>query len=210
MTIKKWTTGILATVLGVALCATSANAQTQAQQDARQHQSGQQHAAQQRTANYGADASKLDQSSSGHTVRASSLIGKAIENPAEENVGEVSDIVLDARTGKIQYVAVTYGGFLGMGNKMFAVPYQAFKVTPDPDDANDPNDYVLVLDVTQEKLEGAEGFDEDHWPSATDPQFTRQMNERYGVKHQDDRRMNDRRSNATGAVNRNVNPNNQR
>lgn len=180
MNTRNWTTGLMTALLGGAVCLSTAMAEEHAplnpakQQE--QAQPGERH-----TANYGATAS---QHRSGPTVRVSSLIGKAIENHAEQSVGEVSDIVLDARTGKIQYVAVTYGGFLGMGNKMFAVPYQAFEVNPEPEYANDPDNYVLLLDVTQEKLEGAEGFDENHWPDTTDPQFTRQMNERYGVKHE--------------------------
>lgn len=70
-------------------------------------------------------AGLIDSKTSGHSVRASKLIGMNIENSKEENVGEINDIVLDSKSGKIQYLAVTYGGFLGLGNKMFAVPFEA-------------------------------------------------------------------------------------
>ncbi|TWT30273.1 PRC-barrel domain protein [Posidoniimonas corsicana] len=194
MSIKKWTSACITTAVGAALCAGSLAgdpATVAAQPD---HQD-----ATRRTANYGSTGTgSLDQTTAGHSIRASKLIGMAIENPAEEGVGEVSDIVLDARTGKIQYVAVTYGGFLGVGNKMFAVPYQAFRVKQDPDDPNDLDDRVLVLDVTQEKLEGAEGFDENHWPDTTDPTFTTRMNKRYGVMEDHmDRRVDDRNRSTT-------------
>lgn len=74
-----------------------------------------------------------------------------------ENVGEINDLVIDAREREIRYVAVTYGGVLGIGNEMHAVPFEAFKFKADPDDQADT---VLVLNVTQAQMKGAKGFDE--------------------------------------------------
>src|SRR5687767_14741738 len=65
---------------------------------------------------------KLDDKTAGSSIRASKLIGMNIQNHQGESVGEVNDIVLDGNSGKIRYLAVTYGGLLGVGNKMFAVP----------------------------------------------------------------------------------------
>ena len=127
----------------------------------------------------GAAVGKLDDKTSGSTVRVSQLMGANIQNPKAESVGEVSDIVVDAATGKVRYAAVTYGGVLGIGNKLFAVPWEAFQCVQDPDDANE---YHLVLDVTQAKLDGAEGFDEDHWPNLGDPAIGTELDRRYGVK----------------------------
>jgi sporulation protein YlmC with PRC-barrel domain len=132
--------------------------------------------------NAGKRAGLLDSKTSGTSIRASQLIGMNIENSQQKGVGEVNDIVLDARTGEIQYVAVTYGGFLGVGNKMFAVPFAAFEVRQDPDDPDDYDDLVLVLDVTEQQLEGAKGFDEDHWPNFADENFTNDLYRRYDVK----------------------------
>lgn len=78
----------------------------------------------------------------GAGIRASQLIGMNIQNDQGKGVGEVQDLILDSRTGQVRYVAVTYGGFLGFGNKMFAVPYEAFRWKHDPDDRDD---YILVL-----------------------------------------------------------------
>ncbi len=75
-----------------------------------------------------------------------------LQNSEGQSVGEIKDIVLDAKSGKVRYAAVTYGGFLGVGNKMFAVPFGAFKVRQNPDDPADAGDYVMVLDVTQAQL----------------------------------------------------------
>ncbi|MCA9130058.1 MAG: PRC-barrel domain-containing protein [Planctomycetales bacterium] len=123
-------------------------------------------------------ASRLDTVTAGANVRASQLMGMNIQNSAGEGLGEINDLVLDANTGKVKYAAVTYGGFLGIGNKMFAVPFAAFKVKSDPDDRSD---VVLMLDVTQKQMEGAVGFDEEHWPDFADKKFQIELDKRYGV-----------------------------
>jgi sporulation protein YlmC with PRC-barrel domain len=90
------------------------------------------------------DIGKLDDKTRGATIRASQLIGQDIKNSKGDNVGEIKDLVIDS-SGKIRYAAVTYGGFLGVGSKLFAVPFEAFQVRQDPSDrdnrsaANDRN-----------------------------------------------------------------------
>ncbi|MFG0262396.1 MAG: PRC-barrel domain-containing protein [Novipirellula sp. JB048] len=130
----------------------------------------------------GADAGKLDAKTSGTNIRASQLIGMNIQNDRGESVGEIEDLVIDSASGRVRYAAVTYGGIIGIGNKLFAVPFAAFQFKPDPEDPDDADDYVLVLNVTQQQLEGAEGFDEDHWPNMADKNFARELDQRYGVE----------------------------
>ena len=112
-------------------------------------------------------------------VRASKLIGMNIQNTEGKGVGSINDLVVDADTGRIHYAAVTYGGFLGIGNKMFAVPFEAFQFRAA---RNNANDRVLVLDVTQSQLEGSVGFDEDNWPNFADESFTQELDRRYKVQ----------------------------
>ncbi len=138
---------------------------------------------------------KLDEKTAGANVRTTQLLGRNIQNSQGKSVGEISDLVIDANRGNIRYAAVTYGGFLGIGNKMFAVPYDAFICRQDPDDKNE---YVLVLDVTQGQLEGDTGFDEDHWPDFADQKFTDNVDSRYKVQ----RRRPDRGAAANTARNR--------
>ena len=126
----------------------------------------------------------LDPKTSSKTIRASKLIGMSIQNELGKNVGQVYDIVLDTQTGKANYLAVTYGGFLGFGNKLFAVPYEAFTSHQDP---NDRDNTILVLKVTQQQLDGAEGFDESQWPDFGDTKFTSEIDRQYGVDRQTSR-----------------------
>src|SRR2546421_105655 len=57
--------------------------------------------------------------------RASKLIGADVENPRGDNLGDIKDIVLDPQTGQIAYAVLGFGGFLGMGEKYFAIPWAA-------------------------------------------------------------------------------------
>ncbi len=127
------------------------------------------------------NAAKVDSKTTGGTVRASQLIGMNIQDEQGKSLGEINDFVLDANSGKIRYAAVTYGGFLGVGDKMFAVPWAAFHCRQNPDDRDD---YVLVLNVTQQQLEGAQGFDQDHWPNFADREFTGDLHRRYRTEQQ--------------------------
>jgi sporulation protein YlmC with PRC-barrel domain len=130
-------------------------------------------------------AGQLDSVTQGANIRVSQLTGMNIQNAQGKSVGSINDLVLDANSGKVRYAAVTYGGFLGIGNKMFAVPFEAFKIQ-----RNVNGDTVLVLNVTQQQLEGAVGFDENNWPNFADQSFTSELDKRYGI----DRQMQNRSS----------------
>jgi len=123
---------------------------------------------------------KLDDKTPQGTARVSKLIGANLQNANGDSVGEIKDLVID-HTGKIRYAAVTYGGFLGVGSKMYAVPFEAFKVRQNPSDPNDADDYVLTLNVTKQQLDGAQGFDSDRWPNFADTKFTQDLDRRYNV-----------------------------
>lgn len=137
------------------------------------------------TRNNRTQAGQLDDKTMGSNIRVSQLMGMNIQNSKGEGVGEIKDIVIDANTGKVRYAAVTYGGLLGVGNKMFAVPFEAFKCRTDPDDRDE---HILVLNITEKQLDGHTGFDEDHWPNFADRKFAADLDTRYGV----DRKMTNR------------------
>ena len=124
-------------------------------------------------------AGNMDGKTVGTMIRASQLIGRNIENTSGKSVGEINDLAIDARTGEVSYAAVTYGGWLGIGDNMYAVPMAAFQFSSDPDDKDQT---ILVLDVTPEQLEGETGFDQSTWPNVADKTFLTETNQRYGLK----------------------------
>src|SRR5215475_379675 len=59
-------------------------------------------------------------------VKSSTFVGADVENPKGENLGDIKDVVIDRATGRIAYAVVSFGGFMGLGEKLFAVPWGAF------------------------------------------------------------------------------------
>lgn len=95
--------------------------------------------------------------------KATDLIGKKVVNNANEDLGKLEDIVVDAGTGRILYGVLSFGGFLGMGDKLFAIPWDSMQL---PADAKN-----LVLNVSKDRLKTAEGFDKNTWPNFADEQW---------------------------------------
>ena len=96
-------------------------------------------------------------------MSATTLIGDGIRNPQGETLGDLKEIMLDTANGKIAYAVVSYGGILGLGDKLFAVPWSSFTI--------DFENHKLILNVSKERLKDAPGFDKDHWPNFADPAF---------------------------------------
>ncbi|MDA0833631.1 MAG: PRC-barrel domain-containing protein [Planctomycetota bacterium] len=173
----------IATIVGTSLlglCIVVVVADVYAQRTARQERiNGKETETNAATSPDRSEAGQLDDKTTGANIRASRLIGMSIQNAQGAEVGEINDLVIDADAGHVRYAAVTYGGFLGLGDKMFAVPFEAFTVQNDP---QYPDRHILMLDMSKEQMEGAIGFDEEHWPDFSDPTFTTEVDHRYGVK----------------------------
>ena len=96
-------------------------------------------------------------------LTASSIIGDKVTNASGEHLGTIKDIMINLSGGKIEYVIIELGGFLGIGEKYFALPYPLLKV-------NGKNQ-EFTLNQTKAVLEKAPGFDKDHWPETNSHQF---------------------------------------
>ncbi len=88
--------------------------------------------------------------------KASKLIGMQVRNSKNENLGKISDLVLDQKSGKVAYAAMSIGGVLGVGDKLVAVPFEAFTPNPGQDG--------LVLNIEKQRLQQAPGFSQNNWP----------------------------------------------
>ncbi len=104
---------------------------------------------------------------------ADTLIGDTVVNGQEENLGDIKEIMLDTRNGQVAYAVLSFGGFLGMGEKLFAVPWQALHL--------DTQNKRFVLDVDKERLKNAPGFDPDVWPDMSDIGWSDQIHAFYGT-----------------------------
>lgn len=114
---------------------------------------------------------KIDKTGLQWTRRVSELMDARVESPTGDKLGEVKDLVLDGRSGDVRYVVLSFGGIMGMGDKLFAVPINQFKIQPKGN--------VLELNVDKASLKNAPGFDKDHWPTMTDADWDKNITQFY-------------------------------
>jgi len=105
---------------------------------------------------------------------ADTLIGNDVYNKANESLGTIKELMIDMSSGVISYAVLSYGGFLGMGDRLFAVPWRAL--------ALDTANKRFTLSATKEQLKNAPSFDKDHWPSMADTTWASSVHNFYGVK----------------------------
>ncbi len=108
-----------------------------------------------------------------HLMGAETLIGNNVYNKQAESLGDIKEIMLDMRTGRVSYAVLEFGGFLGMGSKLFAVPWSVLKL--------DTIEKRFVFDVSKESLENAPGFEKDNWPNMADPVWEKSIHDYYGA-----------------------------
>jgi hypothetical protein len=82
--------------------------------------------------------------------------------------------MIDLGTGRIAYAVLSFGGFLGMGDKLFAIPWSALTV--------DTLEKRFILQVDKELLKRAPGFAKEQWPNMADRAWGTQVFKYYGAK----------------------------
>ena len=100
-------------------------------------------------------------------MAAETLQGDDVINHQGEKLGSIEDIMLDVSSGKVAYAVLSFGGILGMGDKLFAIPWGALTL--------DADRKCFVLDVPKDGLQSAPGFDKDHWPAMADASWAAQV-----------------------------------
>ena len=107
-------------------------------------------------------------------LSANSLKGNNVRNAKGDNLGKVEDFMLDTSTGEVSYAVLSFGGVMGIGNKLFAVPLQAMRT--------DTEQHEFILDESKERLEKAPGFDKDNWPKTADSKWHEEVRTYYNLK----------------------------
>ena len=102
------------------------------------------------------------------------LEGDRVVNHKGDDLGTIQDIMIDVQRGRVAYAVMSCGGVLGMGEKLFAIPWNALTL--------DADRKCFMLDADKERFEKAPGFDKDHWPSMADNEWANRMHDFYGVR----------------------------
>lgn len=114
-------------------------------------------------------------------LSASTLVGDQVRNNDGEDLGTIDEIMIDTVSGRIAYAVLSYGGFLGMGDKLFAIPWKAFSI--------DPENEEFILNVSKERLEKAPGFDKNNWPDMANTEWETNINNFYGLREPEEENL---------------------
>jgi sporulation protein YlmC with PRC-barrel domain len=107
-------------------------------------------------------------------LAAAALSGGRVRNAAGDDLGKIEDLMIDIPTGRVAYAVLSFGGFLGFGDKLFAIPWSALSLEEDRT--------TFVLNVEREVLEKAPGFNKSDWPDMADVRWGTQIFSHYGYR----------------------------
>ena len=108
-------------------------------------------------------------------MAASTLDGNDVVNRLGDDLGTIKEIMIDVPHGRVAYAVLSSGGLLGIGNKLFAVPWSALVL--------DTDRKCFILDVDAERIKEAPGFDKDNWPSMADLTWANEVHAWYGQRN---------------------------
>lgn len=104
---------------------------------------------------------------------ARTFLGDEVYNRREDRLGTLKEFMLDLHSGRICYAVMSSGGFLGIGEKLFAIPWRALTL--------DTENVCFVLDIAEERLMNSPGFDKRHWPDMNDAAWAQDIDTFYGI-----------------------------
>jgi sporulation protein YlmC with PRC-barrel domain len=107
-------------------------------------------------------------------MAADTLQGDSVRNDAGEELGEITDIMIDVPTGRVAYAVMSVGGVLGIGDKLFAIPWSALRL--------DTENKCFRMNVAKERFDEAPGFDKDHWPTMADQRWAEEVHTYYNAR----------------------------
>ncbi|MBZ0292733.1 MAG: PRC-barrel domain-containing protein [Anaerolineae bacterium] len=107
-------------------------------------------------------------------LSASTLMHTGVVNPKGESLGQIEEFMLDLDAGRVAYAVLSFGGFMGLGDKLFAIPWEMMQFDTDRE--------RIILDITRERLENAPGFDKNNWPSTANDDWLNKIYSYYGVE----------------------------
>lgn len=116
--------------------------------------------------------SDMDKLTTGNLINAEKVHGTDVYNMAGEKLGTIEDLVLDKINGCVQYAVLSFGGFLGLGDKHYPLPWSALKY--------DTRRGGYIVNLSEEQLENAPSIEADEQIDWT-PDYGRQVDSFYNV-----------------------------
>ena len=107
-------------------------------------------------------------------ISSEKVTGTSVENTKGDSLGHIEEIMIDKISGRVGYAVLNYGSFLGMGGKLFALPWDILKY--------DTGRNAYVVGIPEDRLKNAPSFDAGTEPNWGDPQYTKELHDYYGSK----------------------------
>jgi len=110
----------------------------------------------------------------GTILSSSTLHGNNVVDAKGDKIGSIDDLMIDLNAGKIAYAVVSVGGFLGMGDKLFAIPFSSLTLDTE-------NKRCVLNSASREIFDKAEGFDKDNWPQVANRDWGTRIHHAWGA-----------------------------
>ena len=107
-------------------------------------------------------------------IAADRVEGTEVYNSAGEHLGEVEDVIIDKASGKVAYAVMSFGGFLGLGERFYPLPWKALSY--------DPALGGYVVDLDKDRLESGPSYSAGEQPWS-DPDYGRSVHGHYGFSN---------------------------
>ena len=108
--------------------------------------------------------------------RIEDIVGIEVQNRQGDNLGKINEVVINLQTGSANYAAMSFGGFLGIGDKLFAMPWRQVEFRNDAKSQK----LTAVVNASKEVLAEVPSFDKNHWPDFGSPDWSREIDRHYG------------------------------
>ena len=114
---------------------------------------------------------------SGRLIAASKVNGTAVYSPAGEKLGSVYEVMIDKISGKAEYGILSFGGFLGLGDRYYPLPWRELKY--------DTNQGGFVVNVDRARLEGAPSYGAEETGTWENEDWGRRLEDYYRTPARD-------------------------
>jgi sporulation protein YlmC with PRC-barrel domain len=105
-------------------------------------------------------------------LRSRTLFEYRVKSPQGEDLGKIEEVMIDMEAGRVAYAVLSFGGFLGLGNKWVPVPWDAVALRPD--------EKALILNIDKDKLQKAPNFEGTSLPELANRQWGAVIHTYYG------------------------------
>lgn len=105
-------------------------------------------------------------------LTATSIISDKVQNPQGDNLGKIENLMVNLEDGRVEYAVIEMGAFLGIGGKLFAVPFNELHI--------DPVKEIFILNRNKEYLKNIPGFDRAHWPDTNAHEYYSEVKTYWG------------------------------